>query len=295
MTIIRTLHDKEHPFVMVARGVAQNHTLSYEALGLLTYLLSKPDDWTVVPEDLMRPGCKRDKVYKLLNELKDAGHITHVRVEAAHNVPPMWGERIVNEAPNPEKPETATEQAETLPFTPLPDTATAGYGERHIRQNDANKQESKDNKQEIKQIHTTRAREARKSFDSVPKDDRLQIIRAWAESLSIEPIKPYNKDANHSAAAEIFEAGYRAHHVALFVKAKMLDDYWHGKTLTLAKVGELMPLWLVSQSKVGANGNGKHAPNGNGKHPPPLAAPSTSGGVAELKRQAELAKQQGGK
>ena len=278
---------------MVARGVAQNHTLSYEALGLLTYLLSKPDDWTVVPEDLMRTGCKRDKVYKLLNELKDAGHITHVRVPAAHNVPPMWGERIVNEAPIPEKPDMAIEQvakpAEPLPFTPLPDTAIAVSGERQIRQNGANKQESKDNKQEIKQTHTPGARTRGTDYDDVPEQDRLAIIHGWADSLNVPPINAYTKTANHSIAAKIFRAGYRAPQVKLFVETKVKDPYWFGKTLTLEKVGELMPEFLHSYGKT--NGKPVPAPNGNGAHAPPAPAHKPSGGVREIKRQAALEKQ----
>lgn len=41
MPIIRAPHDKEHPAVEVVRTTAQNKALSYEALGMLTYLLSQ--------------------------------------------------------------------------------------------------------------------------------------------------------------------------------------------------------------------------------------------------------------
>ena len=85
-----------------------------------------------------------------------------------------------------------------------------------------------------------------KDYDDVSKTDRLDIIRAWATSLSIEPANAYSKEANHRSAAEIFRAGYRAPQVTLFVKAKMQDSWWRGKTLTLDKVAELMPAYLQS-------------------------------------------------
>lgn len=87
-------------------------------------------------------------------------------------------------------------------------------------------------------------------YDSVPKQDRLEIIRAWSDNLSAPPIGAYKSDRNHSVAAEIFRAGYRAPQVALFVKAKKMDGWWKDKTLSLAKVAELMPEWLLSQTPV---------------------------------------------
>lgn len=80
--IRRSKHDKENPYMMLRRETAQNKGLSYEALGLLTYLLSKPDDWRVQIGDLQR-GKKhgllthtagRDKVRTLLDELCEKGY-----------------------------------------------------------------------------------------------------------------------------------------------------------------------------------------------------------------------------
>lgn len=81
--IYRAPHDKSNRWFLMARDTAQHTTLSYEALGLLTYLLSKPDDWRVQVGDLMkRPGKRgktigKNRVYAILNELKDARYIQH--------------------------------------------------------------------------------------------------------------------------------------------------------------------------------------------------------------------------
>lgn len=275
MSVIRTTHDKDHPYVMTARGVAQNKAVSYEALGMLNYLLSKPDDWKVDPEDLTRTNCGRDKVYKLLKELKEAGHIVQERTEAQHDKPPMWGERVVVEQPYPELKDTALNPS--LPDTAQPDTANARYGKTALTN-----QEKKETNQRKELNNTTTPARTRKDFDDVPKPDRLDIIHAWAENLSIKPVNVYNRDAYHSAAADIFRDGYRAGQVALFVKAKMQDDYWLGKTLSLAKVGELMPQWLMSLK----NGNGKHTSATPKPEPQPYVSPGVDMNaiVAQMER-----------
>jgi len=45
-------------------------------LGILVYLVGKPDSWTVMPTNLAnRFGCGRDRIYRILNELIAAGYV----------------------------------------------------------------------------------------------------------------------------------------------------------------------------------------------------------------------------
>ncbi len=76
--IRRAKHDKENPYYMASRATAQDKTISYESLGLLNYILSKPDDWIIQPTDLEREGCKRNRVYRLLNELIEHQYIERI-------------------------------------------------------------------------------------------------------------------------------------------------------------------------------------------------------------------------
>lgn len=95
----------------IVRGVAQNPNLSYEALGMLTFLLSQPDDYVIEADKLTREGCGRDKVYRILKELSEAGYIAHKRGEAHQHQPPRWGIRTIHESPishNPAFQETVT-------------------------------------------------------------------------------------------------------------------------------------------------------------------------------------------
>lgn len=95
--------------------------------------------------------------------------------------------------------------------------------------------------------NTKRAREV-SDLDDVPKQDRLEICKAWADNLPISPIGAYS-DKNQHTAAEIFRAGYRATQVAMYVKAKMADPWWIGKNMTLGNVADYMPQWLLDTTK----------------------------------------------
>lgn len=112
ITIVRAPHDQENPYFLMRRDTAQDARLSYEARGVLAYLLSKPSDWRVVVSDLERVGCKRDKVYKLLRELREAGYMQRVAVRDQGKYIGM--EYHVHEAPFTEIPETV------LPDTVFP-------------------------------------------------------------------------------------------------------------------------------------------------------------------------------
>lgn len=71
-TIIRAAHDG--PYFSMARDTAQDRNLSFEARGVLAYLLSKPDDWEIRVSDL-KQQCGKTKVYRIIDELKTAGYL----------------------------------------------------------------------------------------------------------------------------------------------------------------------------------------------------------------------------
>ncbi|HIF9521124.1 TPA: conserved phage C-terminal domain-containing protein [Photobacterium damselae] len=79
-TIIRT--KRSHNFTIMNNGVYSNNQLSWQAMGLLSYLLSKPDDWTVSPAQLISvtentaKHTARSGVYAILKELKKVGYIS---------------------------------------------------------------------------------------------------------------------------------------------------------------------------------------------------------------------------
>lgn len=72
MSNIRTIKNKCNPYVNLNKKTLEIETLSWEAKGLWAYLLSRPDDWRTNVKHLVSIGkCGKDKIYKILKELKD--------------------------------------------------------------------------------------------------------------------------------------------------------------------------------------------------------------------------------
>ncbi len=72
--IIRVVKDKRY---FTASNVPFNDSrLSWEARGVMGYLLSKPDNWIVRNVDLYKQSdAGKHKVKRILTELKDAGYL----------------------------------------------------------------------------------------------------------------------------------------------------------------------------------------------------------------------------
>jgi hypothetical protein len=76
LTIIRTPKNEHRPFFSTARETAQDSALTFEARGVLWYLLSKPDDWKVQWQDIANQGgFGRDKAKSIMAELRAAGYV----------------------------------------------------------------------------------------------------------------------------------------------------------------------------------------------------------------------------
>lgn len=78
MSIIRTIHNKDNPYVMLNKSVLEDPELSWAAKGLWSYLMSRPDNWNVSVAHLSKiyndKGGGERAIYSLLNELIDVGY-----------------------------------------------------------------------------------------------------------------------------------------------------------------------------------------------------------------------------
>ncbi len=80
MSIVRTSHNKENPYVMLNKTALEEVDLSWDAKGLWAYLISRPDDWKVSVAHLAKTFCPGEKghgekaIYRILKELIDAGY-----------------------------------------------------------------------------------------------------------------------------------------------------------------------------------------------------------------------------
>ena len=80
MAIIRA--KREHNYTVVSNKVYDKNQLSWQAMGLLGYLLTKPDNWQVMVAELVNVTKDTKKptgsngVYNIINELKEKGFIS---------------------------------------------------------------------------------------------------------------------------------------------------------------------------------------------------------------------------
>lgn len=75
---IRTPRTKDRPYFSMCRATAQDDSLSWEARGVLSYLLSKPDTWKVNVKNLQQK-CGRDKIHRILKELRESKYLHLLR------------------------------------------------------------------------------------------------------------------------------------------------------------------------------------------------------------------------
>lgn len=139
MTVV-TRQRKEN-FAIIPNEVAEDSRLSFEARGVLCYLLAKPNNWKVRIQDIQNAGgIGRDKVYRILKELQSVGYIVlDVRRGARHRVMEynylVYDCAVPEKLPLPEKPEAErpvpenTEaEATTSVFSARGGTASGEHG-----------------------------------------------------------------------------------------------------------------------------------------------------------------------
>jgi len=69
-------------YLVVDNALFNDESLSWEARGLMGYLLSKPDHWQVRLHDLMKRGpAGQHKIRRMLGELRQAGYLETRRIK----------------------------------------------------------------------------------------------------------------------------------------------------------------------------------------------------------------------
>lgn len=101
-------------FTVLGNGIFADNGLSFEAMGLLAYLLSKPDNWAVHVQALVKAteGTAqqrgKNKIHALLNELIDAGYITRKRQSSGEMNYYVFDEpQVIENKPQPSNPAQA--------------------------------------------------------------------------------------------------------------------------------------------------------------------------------------------
>lgn len=102
---------RRNDFEQIQRSTLQDTSLTFEARGLLCFMLSLPEDWIFHKSWLQKqaPNCGRDKLIRLLKELEEQGYMTKERRKDEQGKFEGWTWEIFDE----KQPEAAKHGAST--------------------------------------------------------------------------------------------------------------------------------------------------------------------------------------
>lgn len=143
--IVRATHNRNNPFFQMLRATAQDENLTARALGVLAYLLSKPDDWEPTIDDICRrfSDVGRSQAYQIINEIfiplryarrtEERSKGRFVRwLTSIFESPFAENQELVE--PDVEKPDAANQQM--APVVGLPDVAEPDVVNQHLHETD---------------------------------------------------------------------------------------------------------------------------------------------------------------
>lgn len=128
-TIFRTAKNPDNPYVMIDRRVIENPNLSWKAKGLLAYLLSRPDNWTVRFRDLVKRSPDGAHTVRVaLGELRKAGHVQVETIREDGRVKQWIYTVHENPSPDGEFQQVEIQQVENRTFNNNDSTNNKKYG-----------------------------------------------------------------------------------------------------------------------------------------------------------------------
>lgn len=125
-TIFRVIKNPENPFVMMDKRALADPQLSYKAKGILAYLLSRPDNWTINIVDVVNHSPDGEFAVRTgIKELIFAGYVQRkVERNEKHQIV-RWVIEVY-EQPQPIQP--AETQVDQTPPTDFPDSEKSESG-----------------------------------------------------------------------------------------------------------------------------------------------------------------------
>ncbi|MBX3490880.1 hypothetical protein [Parvibaculum sp.] len=220
--IRRGKHDSR--FSIIPNDTSDDMSLSYEALGLLVYLIAKPQDWRVrIPDLTKRKGTGRDRCYKLLAELEQAGYIVRERIRRKGKMgeieyvvydTPRSGVSSTSEQPDEALPHPEIQEVEKTPRPEKPDTEKPDTANQDTYKGQTPTKDGKSQRTEAACAaqpdllgESEPAKPRRKAKHPMPKDFPSNTDLDWARGHWSE------KGATGLVATDEFER-FRNHHTA---------------------------------------------------------------------------------
>ena len=226
MPIIRAIHDKDHPYTVISNALVNDPSLSLNALAVMTYLISKPNDWRVRADDIQRRfQISRGKVYNILDELMERGYLSREIIRQGGRVKEC--RYTVMEHPVPALPDTDS---------PLPDSPLI---ENQLVVNQDNDKVITLPSNEIK-----KEREKKKDFSL---KDKVQV--QVPEHL-VEYVKAYTSPLTNNLPAyqvtpqdllifqHLHERGITPNQLAGFIRRTLQSDWWANPSVGLRYISQ---------------------------------------------------------
>ena len=207
--IIRADPDEDGPTFMLARATAQDERLTWEARGLLAYMHSLPRDWRLNPADLIKRGKGgRNRIYRMLSELREAGYILRTDVRDEHGKIVRW-EYLARMRPLPRYPDVAD-----------PDVANGHSTE--VQTDDSKARQSKDNP-------PSAPLRRRASGDAPAAAEQMRrIFEAWKAATGRNGTTGYDNKRKAAIKGRLGE-GFTADQLVAAVEAIPRSDFHNGR------------------------------------------------------------------
>ena len=230
MSIIKLAKGQRKNFESIHRATLQDETISWEAQGLLTYLLSLPDEWQLHVRELSqrRAGAGVDKMRKILKELEDAGYITSVQVRDQKGRLSTI-ERTVYERPVAKSPDETT-QGKTVHGKTVHGKSV--HGESATRK-DTSLDKTQTRKDTTKKDSTSES--AKRTNPDVL--GLLQILNEWIQRNGF---KAFNEgpEAYDAMSRLMTIDGRNFDQIAFIIDWSQTDEFWLGNIRSPKKLRE---------------------------------------------------------
>jgi hypothetical protein len=211
-TILRFDPDEGVPYYQMARETAQDKRLSWEAWGVLSYLHSLPRDWQLRVKHLvdLRPGG-RDRMYRIIRELRDVGYIVYRQERVDGRVQP--GEYIVRMRPLPGNQETdSTSQdaasSQVTPLTDSPDTVEAHHTDKTVEDRRESDRQTTQSDGDFRPPSNVRELKAASRSLQAMKDGASRAYLRYVERLGHKPEGARTSKPWHDELLKLFQAGH---------------------------------------------------------------------------------------
>lgn len=225
MSIIKLAKGQRKAFESIHRATLQDNNISWEAQGLLTYLLSLPDEWQLHVRELSqrRAGAGVEKMRKILKELEDNGYITSVQVRDKKGRLSTI-ERTVYERPVAISPDETTH-------------GKTGHG-KTVHGKSATREDTSLEKTQTRK-DTTKSDSTSESAKRTNPDvlGLLQILNEWIQRNGF---KAFNEGAEaYDAMSRLMTIdGRNFDQIAFIIDWSQTDEFWLGNIRSPKKLRE---------------------------------------------------------